>query len=69
MELKWEDGFEIKTSVVCGAIVISANRDGLLSLARHLNALADKKAGSHIHLDEYNSLETDSVELIIEKTE
>ena len=69
MEFKWEDGFTIVTRVDAdGAIVISANAAGLRSLAHHLMALADEEStNSHFHLDEYNSLEDHSVELIVEK--
>ena len=66
MEIKWEDGFTIKVSVDDGnTVVISANREGLLSLANQLTALANEHTGSHIHYDEYNSLEDGSSELII----
>jgi hypothetical protein len=69
MEFKWEDGFTIATRVDAdGAIVISANAAGLRSLANHFMALADEEStNSHFHLDEYNSLEDHSVELIVEK--
>ncbi|MBR5640827.1 MAG: hypothetical protein IKW92_01695 [Firmicutes bacterium] len=70
MQFNWEDGFEISVRVEDdGSVVISANEEGLRSLADHLNALADEAAGDHFHLDEYNSLEEGSAELIVEKTE
>ncbi|MBR0352180.1 MAG: hypothetical protein IJH53_03145 [Oscillospiraceae bacterium] len=47
--------------------MISANREGLLSLARQLLALADGVPGDHIHYDEDNSLEPGSSEMIIEQ--
>lgn len=66
--LNWENNFSIK---VLGGdeIIIKANSAGLTSLARHLLTLAqeDVPNGSHIHLDEYNSLEENSVDLIVEK--
>ena len=69
MEFKWEDGFTIATRIEDGAIVVSANAAGLRSLANHLLTLAeDETKGAHLHLDEFNSLEDHSVELIIEKT-
>ena len=69
MEFKWVDGYEIRvTAAEDGTIVISANREGLLSLANHCEALAKGRPGDHIHLDVYNSLEEGSEELIIEKT-
>ncbi len=67
MELNWIDGFEIKVRIDNGTAVISANREGLLSLANHLKSLAEEPPGSHIHLDAYNSLEEGSFELILEK--
>ena len=69
MELHWEDGFTLKVRVDDGAAVISANRDGLRSLASQLLLLAEEMPGSHIHYDEWNSLEEGSAELIVEKTE
>ena len=68
MQFNWEDGFEISVRVEDdGSVVISANEEGLRSLADHLNALADEASGDHFHLDEYNSLEEGSAELIVEK--
>ena len=68
MEFKWEAGYTIATRIENDAIVVSANAAGLRSLAHHLLALADEEAGhSQFHLDEYNSLEDNSVELIVEK--
>ena len=69
MDFHWEDGFTIKTEIRGGSAVISANREGLLSLAGHLTALAEQEPGSHFHLDEYNSLEVGSGELIVVKIE
>lgn len=67
MDLKWTDGFEINVLIENGTAVISANREGLISLASHLKSLAEEPPGSHIHLDVYNSLEEGSSELIFEK--
>ena len=67
MELSWIDGFAIRVDVVKDSVVLSANREGLLSLAMQLTALAEAVPGSHIHLDEYNSLAEGSTELIIER--
>ena len=69
MDLIWEDGFTIEVHVQKGTAVISANREGLLSLANHLKTLAEEAPGSHIHLDELNALEDGSCELILERTE
>ena len=69
MDLVWEDGFMIRIRTEGKETIISANKDGLVSLAHHLLVLAEETPGSHIHLDEYNSLEEGSSGLIIEKTE
>lgn len=68
MEIHWEDGSRIRVRIDGGAAIISANREGLLSLAGQLTALADAAPGSHIHYDEHNSLEEGSGEMIMEKT-
>ncbi len=66
MTIEWADGFEIRVSIDDGTVKISANKEGLLSLAGQLRALADMPPGSHIHYDEHNSLEEGSADLIIE---
>ena len=68
MKIEWVDGFEIRVSADHGEAVISANKEGLLSLARQLTALAEEPPGSHIHNDESKSLEEGSKELIIVRT-
>jgi len=67
--LEWGDGFEIVAKAENGATIITANKEGLISLARHLLTLAQDEVptGGHFHLDEYNSLESGSTELIIGK--
>lgn len=65
--MKWEDGFTIKVRGEEKEVVISANKEGLISLANQLKALANDSIGSHIHFDENNSLEDSSTDLIIER--
>ena len=67
MKVEWVEGFKIKTSVENNEIVISANKEGMLSLAKQLMMLAKGDLGDHIHYDEHNSLEEGSSEMIIEK--
>ena len=67
MIVKWVDGFSIAVSEDNGTVTISANREGLQSLADQLATLADAVPGDHIHYDEFNSLEEGSVEMIIER--
>ncbi|MBQ1401906.1 MAG: hypothetical protein IIY90_01215 [Oscillospiraceae bacterium] len=67
METEWVNGFRIRCCIDGTTAVLSANREGLLSLARHLTALAQERPGSHIHYDQFNSLEADSNPLIVER--
>lgn len=71
LEFIWEDNFKIKVSSQSNALVLQANREGLISLARHFLTLAQDNvpAYSHVHLDELNSLEDGSLELIISRNE
>lgn len=70
IQFNWEENFAIKVIKEDGEIIISANNEGLISLARHLLTLAQNEVpvGTHIHLDEYNSLEEGSVDLTIVKS-
>ena len=67
MEVEWVEDFKIKVTAKNNGVVLSANREGLLSLVKQLTALADGAPGDHIHYEEYNSLEEGSAEMIIEK--
>ena len=69
MQIEWERNFSVKAGIRGGEVTLSANREGLLSLARIFSALAEEPPGSHIHLDEHNSLEEGSTELIVERME
>ncbi|MBR6312190.1 MAG: hypothetical protein IKR51_04370 [Oscillospiraceae bacterium] len=65
MKIKWEDGFEISVSVTEDGAVVSANPEGLRSLAGILMSLAEAAPGAHVHLDEHNSLEDGSAGLVL----
>lgn len=67
----WEDGFEITTLTDGDEIRILANKAGLISIAKNLIALAENEVPKHhhLHLDDLNSLEEGSIDLIIEKIE
>ena len=69
MRIEWELNASIKVGVQGGETTLSANQEGLLSLARIFADLAEEPPGSHLHLDAYNSLEEGSAELIVEKIE
>lgn len=68
-QYKWVDGFEIESSYDNGVINITANKEGLISLANHLLNLAQESipGGYHLHFDDHNSLEEKSTEIIIQK--
>ena len=68
MEVKWVEGYEIRVTIDNGTAVISANREGLLSLAGQLAAMAAEAPGTHIHYDDQTALEEGSAEMIIEKS-
>ncbi len=67
LEIQWTKESEISVAIDRGTVVISANRESLLSLAGQLAALAEESPGSHIHYDAYNSFEVGSAEMIIGK--
>ena len=67
MKIEWINGFEIHVNIVNNEVVLSANRERLLSLAGQLTLLAEAEPGSHIHYDENNSLEEGSSDMIIER--
>ncbi len=67
MQIRWVDGAEIRVTIENGAVTMKANKEGLLSLATQLTALAEAAPGSHIHYDQNNSLEEGSAEMIIER--
>ena len=67
MKIEWIDGFKITVNTYDQGTTISANKEGLLTLAAQLKVLAEGMPGDHIHYDEYNSLEEGSSEMIIEK--
>ena len=67
MDIKWVDGASIKVRRDGDAVVIAANREGLLSLAVQMIELAKEAQKGHYHLDEFNGLEEHSLELIVER--
>ncbi len=69
MKIEWIDGYRISVNTDNKEVNISANKEGLLSLARQFQALAEGAPGDHIHYDEDNSLEGGSSEMTIERVE
>ena len=68
-EFVWNDDFFIETKITDNSLTIKANKSGLLSLARHIQSLAQDEVPNHyhFHLDESNAFEDGSAEIIIEK--
>lgn len=69
LQFLWEMGFEINVVQHNSQITIHANKEGLLSLARILLSLVQNEVPDNytIHLDDSNSLEDGSAELIFHK--
>lgn len=68
MKFKWFDGSKIEVTLLNNEVLIKANADGLKSLVSCLTVLSESRAqGAHFHLDEFNSLEPGSIEVIFEK--
>ena len=67
MKIEWIEGSEIAVNIYNKEVTVSANKEGLLSLAGQLKALAEGVPGDHIHYDEDNSLEEGAAELVIER--
>lgn len=69
IKYNWKNGFYIEVQIKGNSVIITANKEGLISLANHFLNLAQEKipSGYHLHLDDSNSLEDGSAELIIEK--
>lgn len=66
MEFAWEEGFVLSVTTDGDETTIAGNREGLVSLAHHLEALAAEEPGAHFHLDEHNALEDGSAALVVE---
>jgi hypothetical protein len=70
LRTQWQEGFSVTTSGTADCFLLKANKAGLISLATHLLTLAQDGVpdGCHIHYDASNSLEDESIELVIQKT-
>jgi hypothetical protein len=69
IQYNWESGFKIHVENSDNEILIKANKAGLTSLAIQLLSLAQNTVpiGTHLHYDEYNSLEKGSTPLVIQR--
>ncbi|TDD44435.1 hypothetical protein E1263_40675 [Kribbella antibiotica] len=68
LTFEWDDGFVIEVDVSGTEVVVSANRAGLVSLARHLLVLAQDgvPSGHHVHLTADQEIES-PVDLVLER--
>ena len=68
-KFSWEDDFILDIQVEDKTVYLRANEAGLISLARILLTLSQPAVmkNYHLHLDDSNSLEDGSTEIIIEK--
>jgi hypothetical protein len=59
VRIEWEDDWRISVAASDGEVVLRADRAGLVSLAKHLLALAQDAVppGSHIHYDAGEALD------------
>ena len=70
LDVIWEADSKYEISVQKNSVVISANKDGLISLAKQMLYMAnnDLLAGSHVHYDSFfTKMSDECIELVIEK--
>ena len=69
VRIEWEPDWRIAATVARDTIVLSADRAGLVTLAKHLLALAQDEvpAGAHLHYDAGEQLDDDSNPVVIER--
>lgn len=64
----YEDNSSISANLIKDDVHIKLNKEGCIELAKHLLYLSETYVGYHFHLDSSNSLEDNSLNLIIELT-
>ena len=69
LRLNWIPGYYLRVDAAGGEVTITANVQGLRSLAQHLLTLADDGVppGVHAHLEPGLELDDDAVALIVDK--
>ena len=72
LDVLWENGSKYTISVVANGVVISANKNGLVSIAKQMLYMAynDLPVGSHVHYDSFfTKMNQEKNELVIEKVQ
>lgn len=70
LDIIWETGSKYAISVEGKNVVISANKSGLVSLAKQMlyMAYSNLPTGSHVHYDSFfTNINDEDLELVIEK--
>lgn len=70
IDVIWDDGSKYSTSVSDNDVVISANKAGLISLAKQMlyMAYSDLPMGAHVHYNSFfTKMANEKYELIVEK--
>ncbi len=70
LDIIWEDNSKYAINIEQNNVVISANKQGLISLAKQMLYMAynDLPKGSHVHYDSFfTKMELEIIELVIEK--
>ncbi|WP_216625402.1 Imm32 family immunity protein [Paenibacillus phytorum] len=68
LKIYWKDNFQIKATSLGSDFVIEANKEGLISIATQLLAMAynNVPSGFHIHYEDGTCLEDGSARFVIE---
>ncbi len=70
LDVIWEAGSKYAIDLQGNSIVLFANKNALISLAKQMLYMAynDLPIGSHVHLDSFfTNINNDDIELVIEK--
>ena len=70
LDVIWEKSAKYSININANNVVLSANKNGLISFAKQMlyMAYSELPKGSHVHYDDFfTKIETNDFELIIEK--
>ncbi len=71
LNFNWEKNFVLSVTPGNSGIIINGNKEGLISLAKNIIALAEENIPNHYNftLDDQNSLEEESIPITFTKSE